>query len=169
MILWLILNATWHSGDSWLLECLFTLKVCSHYRASWACFSTGLIGHIWPLKTIISSISLFFLFSFLGILSLPLLWLWLSGSVSSTSKNCHPKLLLFRTHLFPSFQMFFLDLQGRLAEVLMFHLCTTSSWFYASVWSIVLELSRLGGMRGMRLSTKREQERKQDHKIINDK
>ena len=32
-----------------------------------------------------------------------------------------------------------------------------------------LLLSRLGGMRGMRLSTKREQERNQDHKIINDK
>ena len=32
-----------------------------------------------------------------------------------------------------------------------------------------LQVSRLGGMRGMRLSTKREQERKQDHKIINDK
>ena len=30
-------------------------------------------------------------------------------------------------------------------------------------------VSRLGGMRGMRLSTKREQDRKQDHKIINDK
>ena len=30
-------------------------------------------------------------------------------------------------------------------------------------------VSRLGGMTGMRLSTKREQERKQDHKIINDK
>ena len=30
-------------------------------------------------------------------------------------------------------------------------------------------VSRLGGMRGMRLSTKREQEHKQDHKIINDK
>ena len=30
-------------------------------------------------------------------------------------------------------------------------------------------VSRLGGMRGMRLSTKREQERKKDHKIINDK
>ena len=40
MILWLILNATWHSGHSWPLECLFTVKVCSHYRPSWAWFST---------------------------------------------------------------------------------------------------------------------------------
>ena len=36
----------------------------------------------------------------------------------------------------------------------------------SQIWSY---MSRLGGMRGMRLSNMREQEHKQDHKIINDK
>ena len=47
-------------------------------------------------------------------------------------------------------------------NVLVMHMWMTSLW---KRWKVSL----LGGMRGMRLSTKREQERKQDHKIINDK
>ena len=40
MILWLIVNATKDSGNSWPFECPFTLKVRSHTRPSWAWFST---------------------------------------------------------------------------------------------------------------------------------
>ena len=57
-----------------------------------------------------------------------------------------------------------------LSNIIRLHIFKTrSSSDLLMLTKLLSWMSRLGGMRGMRLSTKREQERKQDHKIINDK